>query len=45
LGSRVALLHAGQLVALASPQDFLRLDHPEVHAFSACLDPSDGVTQ
>src|SRR6202041_1365509 len=45
LGSRVALLHAGHLVALAPPQDFLRLDHPEVHAFSACLDPSDGVTQ
>jgi len=45
LGSRVALLHAGHLVALAAPQDFLRLDHPEVHAFSACLAPSHRVTQ
>jgi osmoprotectant transport system ATP-binding protein len=43
LGSRIALLQAGRLVALGPPQDFLRLDHPEVHAFSACLDPSEGA--
>jgi len=43
LGSRIGLLHAGHLVALAPPQDFLRLDHPEVHAFTASLAPSDGV--
>lgn len=45
LGSRIALLDAGRLVALAPPQDFLRLDHPEVHAFTAGLAASDGVTQ
>jgi osmoprotectant transport system ATP-binding protein len=45
LASRIALLHAGRLVALAPPADFLRLVHPEVQAFSACLDPSDGATQ
>jgi osmoprotectant transport system ATP-binding protein len=40
LGQRIALLQAGQLVALATPQDFLRHDHPEVHAFAASLDPT-----
>jgi osmoprotectant transport system ATP-binding protein len=45
LASRIALLYAGRLVALAPPSDFLRLVHPEVHAFCACLDPSDGVAQ
>src|ERR1700726_2964299 len=29
LGQRIALLHNGRLVALAPPQEFLRLDHPE----------------
>src|SRR5580698_698727 len=43
LGQRIALLHAGRLVALAPPDDFLRLDHREVQAFTACLDSSDGV--
>ena len=41
LGNRIALLEAGRLVALGSPQDFLRLDHPEVHKFCACLDASE----
>ena len=41
LGQRIALLQAGRLVALGSPQDFLRLDHPEAHAFCACLEPSE----
>ena len=45
LGSRIALLDAGRLVAVAPPQDFLRLDHPEVHAFTASLAASDGVAQ
>ena len=44
LGSRIALLHAGRLVALAAPRDFLRLDHPEVHAFAASLAISNGVS-
>jgi osmoprotectant transport system ATP-binding protein len=43
LGQRIALLHAGRLVALAPPADFLRIDHPEVHAFTAALDPFDGA--
>jgi osmoprotectant transport system ATP-binding protein len=38
LGHRVALLYQGQLIALAKPQEFLHLDHPEVHAFAASLD-------
>jgi osmoprotectant transport system ATP-binding protein len=41
LGQRIALLQAGRLVALGSPQDFLHLDHPEAHAFCACLEPSE----
>jgi osmoprotectant transport system ATP-binding protein len=45
LASRIALLHAGRLVALAPPDEFLRLEHQEVQAFCACLDPSDGASQ
>jgi osmoprotectant transport system ATP-binding protein len=37
LASRIALLDAGRLVALAPPQQFLRLEHPEVQAFTASL--------
>jgi osmoprotectant transport system ATP-binding protein len=43
LGQRIALLEAGRLVALGSPKDFLRLEHPEVRKFCACLDPSEGA--
>jgi osmoprotectant transport system ATP-binding protein len=45
LGQRIALLCDGRLVALAPPKDFLRLDHHEVNAFCASLDPSDGVAR
>jgi osmoprotectant transport system ATP-binding protein len=45
LGSRIALLYQGRLVALAAPQEFLRLDHPEVHAFTASLALTNGVSQ
>jgi osmoprotectant transport system ATP-binding protein len=38
LGQRIALLEAGRLIALATPQEFLRIDHPETRAFTACLD-------
>ena len=42
LGSRIVLLESGRIVADASPQEFLRLDHPEVRAFAASLDASGG---
>ncbi|HLZ93459.1 MAG TPA: ATP-binding cassette domain-containing protein [Candidatus Acidoferrum sp.] len=42
LASRIILLENGQIVADASPQDFPRLDHPEVLAFTASLTPVPG---
>jgi osmoprotectant transport system ATP-binding protein len=43
LGSRIALLESGRLVALTTPAEFPRLDHPEVRAFAACLDDDGGA--
>jgi len=43
LASRIVLLQAGRIVASASPQEFLRLDHPEVRAFTASLIVAPGV--
>lgn len=43
LGSRIALLDAGRLVALATPPEFLRLDHPEARAFTASLAAANEV--
>jgi osmoprotectant transport system ATP-binding protein len=43
LASRIVLLQSGRIVASAPPQDFLRLDHPEVRAFSASLTPLPGA--
>jgi osmoprotectant transport system ATP-binding protein len=37
LASRIVLLQNGRIVASAKPQEFLRIDHPEVKAFSASL--------
>ena len=37
LASRIVLLENGKIVASAKPQEFLRIDHPEVKAFSASL--------
>ena len=37
LASRIVLLEAGRIVASAAPQEFLRLDHPEVRTFTASL--------
>jgi osmoprotectant transport system ATP-binding protein len=37
LASRIVLLQNGKIVANAEPQEFLRIDHPEVKAFSATL--------
>lgn len=43
LGSRIALLHMGRLVALSSPSEFLHLDQPEARAFAASLDPASAL--
>jgi osmoprotectant transport system ATP-binding protein len=43
LGSRIALLEAGRLVALSTPQEFLHLNHQEARAFAASLAVSNGV--
>ncbi|HKW57922.1 MAG TPA: ATP-binding cassette domain-containing protein [Candidatus Acidoferrum sp.] len=43
LASRIALLESGRLVALASPPEFLRLQHPEVRAFCSSLASPDGA--
>ena len=37
LASRIILLEAGHIVASGSPENFLRIDHPEVRAFAASL--------
>ncbi len=42
LASRIVLLQNGKIVASARPQEFLRIDHPEVQAFSASLHIGSG---
>ena len=37
MGSRIALMAGGRLVALHAPQEFLRSSQPEVRAFVAAL--------
>jgi osmoprotectant transport system ATP-binding protein len=43
LASRIILLEGGRIVADATPQEFPRIDHPEVRAFTASLDPLRGA--
>src|SRR6266849_1212444 len=43
LASRIVLLQAGRIVASATPQEFLRLDHAEVRAFTSSLSVSPGA--
>jgi osmoprotectant transport system ATP-binding protein len=43
LASRIVLLEAGRIVASATPQEFLRLEHPEVRAFTSSLSVSSGI--
>jgi osmoprotectant transport system ATP-binding protein len=44
LASRIVLLETGRIVANATRQEFLRLDHPEVRAFTASLDVAPGAS-
>jgi osmoprotectant transport system ATP-binding protein len=43
LASRIVLLETGRIVASATPQEFLHLDHPEVRAFTSSLDMTPGA--
>jgi osmoprotectant transport system ATP-binding protein len=43
LASRIILLERGRVVADATPQEFSRIDHPEVRAFTASLAPTSGA--
>lgn len=43
LASRIILLESGRIVADATPQEFPRIDHPEVRAFTASLSPLNGA--
>jgi ABC-type proline/glycine betaine transport system ATPase subunit len=47
LATRIVLLQSGRIVASAKPEEFLRIDHPEVRAFAATLDstPPDQSSQ
>jgi len=42
LASRIVLLQNGRIVASAKPPEFLRIDHPEVKAFTASLHTVSG---
>ena len=43
LASRIVLLERGKVVAVAPPEEFLRLEHPEVRAFAASLETTPGA--
>jgi osmoprotectant transport system ATP-binding protein len=43
LASRIVLLEAGRIAAVAPPQEFLRIEHPEVRAFAASLEAAPGA--
>ena len=43
LASRIILLEKGRVVAAAEPEEFLRVQHPEVLAFTASLDVRGGA--
>jgi len=43
LASRIILLESGRVVASTSPEEFLNHEHPEVRAFTACLDSAPGA--
>ena len=43
LASRIVLLEVGRVAAVATPQEFLQLEHPEVRAFTASLGAAPGA--
>jgi osmoprotectant transport system ATP-binding protein len=43
LATRIVLLQAGRIIASAAPQEFLRIDHPEVQAFASSLGTLPGA--
>ena len=43
LATRIVLLQGGRIVSTASPEEFLRINHPEVHAFAASLESLPGA--
>ncbi len=45
LASRIILLQAGRVVASGSPEEFSRIDHPEVRAFVASLSVNPGAPE
>jgi osmoprotectant transport system ATP-binding protein len=44
LASRVVLLQEGEIVATSRPEEFLRLEHPEVKAFATSLAVEPGAS-
>jgi len=44
LASRIVLLEAGLIVASATPEEFLHLNHPEVRAFTSSLAMTPGAS-
>ncbi len=43
IGSRIVMLAEGRIVADAAPENFLRIDHPEVKAFAATFEVQSGA--
>jgi osmoprotectant transport system ATP-binding protein len=43
LATRIVLMQEGKIVASSSPEQFLRLDHPEVKAFAKSLGTAPGA--
>ena len=43
LGTRIVLLEKGRIVCSAKPQEFLRVEHPEVRAFASSLLAAPGA--
>ena len=44
LANRIALLKDGRMVSLATPEEFMQLDDPEVRAFASSLVPGRSLS-